>query len=510
MISKNTTTKLGVLNCSLSDIPVKKETEVQKSPTVTEWDVDGRVLVNTVDPATGEPTLAQMTKVSRHTGLKMFDCTLSVSGAYSHVVTASEDHSLITLNSSTLELEKTRPEDAKGAVVPRMLTSKYNDWEICAKNITLGNTYPLSYELGLFLGIMIGDGWVDTNGYSFIACCEESLQKRITELCSPKVGLPFTKQAKLYWYAADEQRFSKEDRGRFSVYMGAADHWALKEKIGTGAYNKRIPLESLVASRTHMIGVLCGLLATDGHIGISKTASKKASIKNVAFHTTSCMLRDSLQTLCLSLGVRTRVNPYMGPNSKATCYEITFCLEDLAKLKAAHPKHFVVPVDYKEKALQEICDSVSSAKNTSYDIVPFPRGLFCEFSYAKVLNVSKDTVIAARAKGYIKRSVARKIADLMEGSDWKNYSDPPYLANKDRTGHTPAQAKALVDKWIAMVRNDDIGWEVVTDVTPSTCTEGWDCTVPGPYTFSLSTGTIVQDTVNLHVPVSQAGIRDVR
>ena len=64
MISKNTTTKLGVLNCSLSDIPVKKETEVQKSPTVTEWDVDGRVLVNTVDPATGEPTLAQMTKVS--------------------------------------------------------------------------------------------------------------------------------------------------------------------------------------------------------------------------------------------------------------------------------------------------------------------------------------------------------------------------------------------------------------------------------------------------------------
>ena len=61
-----------------------------------------------------------------------------------------------------------------------------------------------------------------------------------------------------------------------------------------------------------------------------------------------------------------------------------------------------------------------------------------------------------------------------------------------------------------LLGNDDIGWEVVTDVTPSTCTEGWDCTVPGPYTFSLSTGTIVQDTVNLHVPVSQAGIRDVR
>ena len=147
---------------------------------------------------------------------------------------------------------------------------------------------------------------------------------------------------------------------------------------------------------------------------------------------------------------------------------------------------------------------------TSYDIVPFPRGLFCEFSWAKIVDISRDSVISARSKGFIKRSVAKRIEDALERRDWSIYKDPAYLKKADQTHRTPAQAKALVDKWIAMVRNDDIGWEVVTDVTPSTCTEGWDCTVPGPYTFSLSTGTIVQDTVNLHVPVSQAGIRDVR
>jgi DNA-directed RNA polymerase subunit beta' len=42
----------------------------------------------------------------------------------------------------------------------------------------------------------------------------------------------------------------------------------------------------------------------------------------------------------------------------------------------------------------------------------------------------------------------------------------------------------------------------VDKVTPSAVTEGWDCTVPGPYTFSLHDGTIVQDTVNIHAPVS--------
>ena len=47
-------------------------------------------------------------------------------------------------------------------------------------------------------------------------------------------------------------------------------------------------------------------------------------------------------------------------------------------------------------------------------------------------------------------------------------------------------------------------------VTESTITEGWDCTVPGPYTFTLSTGTVVQDTVNIHVPVSKAAIKEVR
>lgn len=65
----------------------------------------------------------------------------------------------------------------------------------------------------------------------------------------------------------------------------------------------------------------------------------------------------------------------------------------------------------------------------------------------------------------------------------------------------------MVDKWIALVRDETIGWEMVDAVTPATCTEGWDCTVPGPYTFALSTGTIVQDTVNLHVPVSAGAVK---
>ena len=510
MIDNNTQVRLIHTVCSLADIPTVEGSEVQKSPTVTEWDVKGNIFVGTVDPATGEKTVARMTKVSKHTGLKMYDCTLSTSGAYSHVVTASEDHSLITLNPSALELEKTKPAEAKGRCVPRMMCDGVTEEPYVQRWITLNKPYPMSYELGMFFGLMIGDGWVDIANNAKLSCCEESLQQYIFELTKPKKTMPFTKQASLYSYAPDPARFGQEhNRELFGIFMSEEDKKALASYIGKGAYNKRIPFMSFYGSKAHLLGILCGLLATDGHIGISSTSSKKAAIKNIAYHTTSPLLKDDIQLLCNKLGVRTRATPYMGANSKATCYEVGFCLEDIAKLKKEHPDLFVVPVAYKEEALKEICKDIRKGVKNSFDLVPFPRGLFCEFSYAKAAEIHKNSVVAARAKGYIRRDHAKDIADVMEKIEWADYQEPTYLKLSDRTNHTPEQAKQLVDKWISMVRNEDIGWEVVEEATESSNTEGWDCTVPGPYTFTLSTGTVVQDTVNIHVPVSKAAVKDV-
>lgn len=510
MIKADDKIQLTQVHCSLADIPVVEGSEVRKSENVTEWDVDGYVLVDTIDPATGEPTTALMTKVSKHTGLKMYDCTLSVCGGFTHVVTASEDHSLITLDKNTLELAKTKPEDAKGALVPRAMSARTNRPEYCAQSIKLHNTYKLTYEMGVFLGCMIGAGWVDANSIVRIACCDPSLQAYMKEHFSPGDNRPFTKEAKLHSYPSSEGRFSKENMERFTLYMEEKDRWALKDHIGTGAYYKQIPPICLMGSKAHLIGLFCGLLATDGCVTIGHTAGRKASIKSAVIHTTSCTLRDNIQTLALRLGIKTGVTPYKGKHSLETCYAISFSLEDVAKLKRKHPTLFVIPVDYKEDNLKTICADVEQKKNGSFDIVPFPRGLFCEFSWAKVIRLAKDPVIAANSKGYMPRKIALKIAAYMEQCDWDHYEEPTYLLHKDRTGHTPEQAKALVARWIDMVRNENIGWEVVTDVTPASVTEGWDCTVPGPYTFTLSTGTVVQDTVNVHVPVSQAGIRDVR
>ena len=526
MITKNEKVQTLFGAMELSELPVIEGSEVKKSDTVTEWDVQPGFYANTVDPATGELTSARITKVSKHENLKMFDVKFGISGAYEHIATVSEDHSMITLDPSTLELTKTRPENAMGACVPvsrANLINRMNNGEGYLKSICLpSGEYPMSYHMGVFFGLMIGDGWITSFGrngssqYAAIACCDLSLQEYIKKLTA-RPELPFTKQAALFSYKSTKGRFSQEDMQRLSIYMSSEDKALLKELIGHGAHNKRIPAPCFLAGTDHLIGLLVGLLATDGNVSYATGAKhKKASNKIVSYTTVSPVLRDGVQELGRRLGIKTTVVPYIGTASGKQAYAVGFALEDIVRLYNKTTK-FRIPVAHKEEALERIAADIhETAKagnkkaSTSYDIVPFPRGLFCEFSWAKIVDLAKDTVIPARSKGYIRRNVAKRIADALERRDWSIYKDPTYLKKADQTHRTPAQAKALVDKWIAMVRNDDIGWEVVTDVTPSTCTEGWDCTVPGPYTFTLSTGTVVQDTVNLHVPVSQAGIRDVR
>jgi DNA-directed RNA polymerase beta' subunit len=40
--------------------------------------------------------------------------------------------------------------------------------------------------------------------------------------------------------------------------------------------------------------------------------------------------------------------------------------------------------------------------------------------------------------------------------------------------------------------------------------DGWDVTVPGPLTFTLGSGTFVQDSMSTHVPVSNEAIEAIK
>lgn len=517
MLAESAKTRMVNFTGFLEDLPRLEETKAV-SGNKTEWDVPEGYYADTLDPETGEKVLAPITKVSRHENLKMFDCTLSTSGSYTHVVTASEDHSLITLDGATGKLEKTRPEDALGKCVPYLKSAQQNVQGHCVKYINIGRSVYASYELGVFLGMMIGDGWVDTNNVMRISCCEKSLQQYIAGLLTVENSpVPLTKNAKLFSYKADKDRFSRDNQERFTIYAPSDICTGLKRAMGSGAGNKRIPAQCLHASKAHMMGVLIGLLATDGAVSYStrqrEQGLRKAANKTVAIHTTSPELRDGIQDLCRRLGVRSSATPYKGKRSIMTCYMVCLSLGDFVELCRSNPKHMVIPVAHKQKALELICrDTAAAAKagtpSRSLDIVPFPDVLLGEFSYSGALKEFKAVTSKARKSGYIGRDAAKRICRKLKDTYWPDYAEARQIRKADRMHHTPEEAKALVDWWIALVEDDKVGWEVVTDVQPSTSTIGWDCTVPGPYTFTLSTGTVVQDTMNVHAPVTRKAKED--
>lgn len=512
MIAKDQRALYATACAPLCELPTVPGSEVRKSDTVTEWDVQEGFYTYTKDPVTGDTVLAPITKVSRHQGLTMLDCNISQCGAFTKVVTASDDHSLITLNPMTLELEKTKPADAVGRCVPRVRYNAGNDSNICARYMDMGRRVELTYDLGVFIGMMLGDGWVDAVGVVRLACCDRSLQQYILEKYTMEdAPIPMRKNAELFVYPPIEDRFSDKDRARFTLYLPPEMRDSLKSLIGTGAKNKRVPEDCFMASRSHITGILMGLLATDGAVTYSTgNKSRKAATKTIAIHTVSPLLRDGIQELASRIGIRTSATPYKGVNSVETCYAVTLSLEDVAREARKHPALFRIPMARKQEALDKIVADVlaDEGSGTSSNIhVPFPRGLFGEFSYAKVATMC-PAVVKARATGHIQRKYALTLADMMEKVDWSQYSVPSYLAKKDRVYRTPKEAEALVRKWIAMVRDEETDWCIVTAVTPSSCTEGWDCTVPGPYTFALFDGTVVQDTANVHAPVSDNARRE--
>ena len=506
------TTKLTTAWCSmaLENLPTVEGSAVQKSDNVIEWDVPEGYYASTLDPITHEQKAMPITKVSKHMNLRMYHVTHSVGGSYKRVINASEDHSLITYNTMTGQLEKTTPEASVGRMIPHIVPDDGNRPELCCKYIDLGSQVPLSYQLGIVLGAILGDGWVDANDVVRIAANDESIRKKLLELCAVGKTLPVLRDAESFSYEAI-QAFSDADKWRITVYMGKEKARVLRNWIGSGASNKMIPWPCLAASKAHMIGLLVGLLSTDGSIGYSFARSKTAAQKTVSYNTTSPYLRDGIQQLATRLGIRTSIHPYRGPHSTTDCYLISFSIGDITRLYQQNKLFRLIHKESQERLEWIVRDVSNATQPDTFDIVPYPHYLVCELTYAGATRITGNASDNTRMKkvGYMNRTYALRMAERLRSANWDDYSDPVALKKTDRTGHTPQQAKQLAMAWCELVENTAITWSHVDSVEFYGTDDAWDLTVPGPYTFALSDGTIVQDTMNLHTPVSKQAVQNV-
>ena len=506
------------ITVAIEDIPIIPESHRVDDNGNEEWDVPEGFFVYTMEREEGACGLAPITKKSLHKNIQMFDVTTAVSGAYTQVITCSADKSLVAYaDDGTLALMS--PAEVKGHPIPYLVaTDTGNAPGFCAKYIKIGTQQSLSFDLGVFIGAMLGDGWVDSQDGAWIAAEHPDIQNALIDLLRNKLSIAQTEAgARLYEYDSHE-RFGGAVAHRINCGIPRLVGRELRDLIGTGAINKRIPVACMHGSRAHLIGLLVGLLATDGciHCGTKAPKGKKTVAKSIVMHTTSPLLRDGIQQICKQLGVRTTASPYKGVNSVHTCYAIALSITDTARLYRKEPK-FRMLDSVDQASLERIVESLeNSDAPDKYDLVPFPRQLRSELTYAGIGGQGKKHHIVRASeittydqRGSMPRTIALQMVETLRNVDWTQYTQNLYIAKEQRTYHTPEQAAALVTAWCDLVENTEIGWRNVVDVQPAGVMDAWDLTVPGPYTFALSDGTIVQDTMNLHTPVSKQAVQNV-
>lgn len=506
------------ITVAIEDIPIIPESHRIDDNGNEEWDVPEGFFVYTMEREEGACGLAPITKKSLHKNIQMFDVTTAVSGAYTQVITCSADKSLVAYADDGA-LALMTPAEVKGHPIPYLVaTDTGNAPDFCAKYIKIGTQQSLSFDLGVFIGAMLGDGWVDSQDGAWIAAEHPDIQNALIDLLRNKLSIAQTEAgARLYEYDSHE-RFGGAVAHRINCGIPRPVGRELRDLIGTGAINKRIPVACMHGSRAHLIGLLVGLLATDGciHCGTKAPKGKKTVAKSIVMHTTSPLLRDGIQQICKQLGVRTTASPYKGVNSVHTCYAIALSITDTARLYRKEPK-FRMLDSVDQASLERIVESLeNSDAPDKYDLVPFPRQLRSELTYAGIGGQGKKHHIVRASeittydqRGSMPRTIALQMVETLRNVDWTQYTQNLYIAKEKRTYHTPEQAAALVAAWCDIVENTEIGWRNVVDVQPAGVMDAWDLTVPGPYTFALSDGTIVQDTMNLHTPVSKQAVQNV-
>lgn len=450
-----------VKNIHIKDFPHTNVVTKDKD-TITDYEVPDFIEVFALHNGVIKPM--PVTNWSVHTELDMFEVRLN-SGKTTEV---SSDHSLICFNPEKGEVDKIKPEDAIGKLTPIPMAF--------AGLASKGK--QKSKDDGYFVGAMVGDGWVNSKkslenskgikNKIMLANNDPAITKKVASY----VGYEGYSLSNTHDFDGHECNSTKTTRSdaKISKY--------LRENIGCGAINKKLPDDFITNGKDYAFGLISGLLDTDGSICITNKDSKKRKQQYSANYTTvSRELSQQVQQLFASVGVRTSLGTY---ERKNTVYQISISMPDLIKVRDS----LCIQHPVKKSVLAE-----AVVTKDFKDVIPVPK-IVAEKLQGAISNKEHASLytIASKAKktGAMSRSSALKIKELLH-----SYTDVDYLLWLDD-----------------YVENYNLVWDVVKSISPTENTTAWDITIPGPFVFMTSNLITVQDTVSVMVPVTAAGESD--
>ena len=496
------TSVASVHRARIQDIPVIRDTCVQVSPGVTEYDVAPGVQIYALDPATLEHRLYPVTKFSVHEDLDMRLVTLGK--RFKTTLSVSADHSLICYKDG--KTQPVKPDEAQGLMVPvirhmdvgalearhlvesvRPKLGRYAPGATGPEMLPVDHDVPLSRDFGFFIGALVGDGWVDVADHVLLSNDDADVREAWLRCGHESTPLHSTGHVTEY----DAPSLGDKVTTRHRVCMNGAwfARW-LREQVGEGAKNKRLPSWCFNASDEHLMGVLDGLMSTDGCIGLNTQRAKPQLL--ISMTTISVDLVQDLQYLGRRLGFQVSVSLGRVTQADNQSYVVTFSAPDFVAFQRR--TGFSITAKWKQERLLEYGAAVDSesACSASTDLVPYPQHLHAKIRAIaraqagdlKAADQATTAMCQASRLGYWSRLTAIGVLENVEDPEFHEY--------------------------LLLLSDNKITWKQVISVEVAPRETGYDLTVPGPLTFATHDGVIVQDTLNVHVPVSAKAVEDVK
>ena len=409
---------------------------------------------------------------SVHKNLKM----LSVRTNKGNTIEVSDEHSLITLDEN-LDFKRSNP--IVGMIMPKLkdyysryVKPKDFKYEICYDY----TRFNLNFDFGYLLGVIIGDGWVNHPNRETGKLCKPNdiMLSTIWDDIANKI----TTILQSYGYKGSMYSITNDHVFDNKVYTHSKKTWSfkplanlLREQIGRGALNKHLPYFWSQTSERFRIGLLSGLIDTDGTVFISNGS--------VFVRYSTCSQRLAYEIIALSntLGLTAAMTIAKRKHGPIE-HTIRFNNASLVKMK-----DMLVLLNSKKKDILDQMD-ISQPLRIKDFTPTLPIDRIKELK--DYLITFRDTVNISRCYDVLGRS-----SSDVGGSFTKDFI-------LDIINLYPDFFKdGFWNKYKNMVLDDNIEWEMITKVDEiPEITEAYDLTIPEYPTFVLHNGIVVYDTAS--------------
>lgn len=441
------------------------------------------IYVISYDQYTLEPKLAKVTHTSVHSKKEVY--IVNMSGRKQSFVD-DDPRAVYGYDPDLRIFGRWRPEESIGKLVPcvkhfEVVGGKTELRFDKTKIKRIKEVVPLNDETGYFIGCLVGDGWAASKQVVLANIEPEVVNKY-------KRGMDFfIENAHLSSHESEHTPFGLSapiKHARHSLNAAGFED-LIGEWIGKGAQNKRLPPFTFSSCREFRMGVLAGLIDTDGSMSISHGKAKPQFMCNLS--TTSIQLTLDVVALCRSLNVNASVTAAKTPKGN-DCWVISFSSGDLYLLD-------LTVVNPDRLTAWNYLKTGDSPRETpsfiSQDIIPFHpeyRDILRRISRCNTVDNGVSLGVSVKNSAD-RRYITRQCAKTVLHHLWSSFTQ---------------EELTFLDPLIKMVLQEGVTWEIVESVERTRVyEEGFDITVPETETFCGADFVVRSNTMAVYLPLTE-------